>query len=252
MLRTVNGGANWYQQETPYGDQLNRVYFYSPIYGYAVGNGGRIYNAVNQGDNWTGGGIKRNLKGVYFITPDTGWIVGEDEVILKTVDGGTFWSQQHLDNAGGTLHGVHFVSIDTGWASGDNGLILKTVNGGTTWSPQYTGESVSFRWINFRNQNRGFAIGGTESLLQTENGGSLWGGHFVGALGAKTFDRMLTDKYLRPNQPHTIILEAIDRLELPLRGYQGVLNLNLAPSQDSTLTVNIARCGYESTPVCLP
>jgi photosystem II stability/assembly factor-like uncharacterized protein len=252
VLKTVNGGAVWYTQETPNANALNSVYFLNRDVGYAVGNNGTILNAVNQGDNWTGGGIKRSLKSVYFINADTGWIVGADAVILKTVNGGAHWVEQHRD-AGVTLYGIYFVNNLVGWAVGENGTVLKTANGGATWTPQSSGTSITLRSVNFRDVNRGFILGGTESILETFNGGASWGGLFVGVPGDRVFDRTLSTKYLKANQPQQVIIEAMDRFSAPLRGYQSVISLNLGAGQDSTFVSPMAKCGYDSpVPACAP
>src|SRR5690606_726875 len=68
IFKTVNGGSQWVKQIPPTGTgTLNRVVFWNSSIGLAVGNGGKILNAINQGDNWTGGGVKRALKGVFFV-----------------------------------------------------------------------------------------------------------------------------------------------------------------------------------------
>jgi|GEM_PF-931745 len=251
LLKTVDGGATWYEQESPTMQNLNRVFFLNPEVGFAVGDSGTILNAVNEGDNWTGGGVKRALKAVHFINADTGWIAGEDAVILKTVDGGATWAEQYRD-AGDTLHGLWFSNSSTGWATGDGGLILKTTDGGVTWVPQNSGTGIALRWVNFRDTDRGFVIGGTESILETEDGGSNWAGLFVGVPGDRAFDRTLATKYLRTGQPQEVIMDAMDRFSLPLRGYQVVLNLDVTPGADSTLFAPLTRCGHVDSIPCTP
>lgn len=255
ILKTINGGATWYKQETPPGTpRLNRVYFLNPAVGFVVGQNGTILKAVNQGDNWTAGDVKRAFKGVYFVDTETGWVVGSDGVILKTTDGGETWTEQRRQ-AGQVLYGVHFRNASVGWVTGENGLVLKTTNGGTTWSQQSTPSSVSsttLRWVHFRNDNAGFVIGGTQTLLSTANGGSDWNANLAaGASGAKIFDQMLAYKYLKPGQPHTVILQAIDR-DSPLRGYQKQINLTVGAGVDSTITEKLARCGHVDSLPCIP
>lgn len=251
ILKTVDGGTVWYEQESPVTEDMNRVSFLNSATGFVVGNNGTIVNAVNQGDNWTGGGIKRSLKGVFFTSVTTGWIVGDDGVILKTTDTGSTWIEQHRQN-GLQLYGVHFVNSSTGWVTGEDGAILKTTNGGDTWTPQESNTSVDLRWVNFRDASRGFIIGGTESILETENGGTNWGGLFVGVPGDRTFDRLLTYKYLKPNQSQEIILDAMDRFSLPLRGYQSVVNLTVGAGVDSTIVSPMSRCGHVDSIPCTP
>jgi photosystem II stability/assembly factor-like uncharacterized protein len=252
MIKTGNAGASWYVQETPSAVQLNHVYAYSKDLVFAVGLNGTILKAVNEGDNWTGGGQKKSLKGVHFPTVNTGYIVGAEGTILKTTNAGDFWTKQ-TSGVGGTLYGVYFTHPDTGWVTGDGGAILKTVNGGANWVAQASGSSITLRWTNFRNNQRGFAIGGTQSLVNTTNGGASWGGNFVGVPGTKLFDEVLTYKYLKPGQANTVLMEAIDDLSLPLRGFQATRTVTVGAGVDSTLSSPLTRCGYGlPTPDCVP
>lgn len=252
LVKTGTGGVSWYVQETPTTQQMNSVYAYSKDLVFAVGANGTILKAVNEGDNWTGGGVKKSLKGVYFPSTSVGYIVGAQGTILKTTNSGDFWTKQN-SGVSGTLYGVYFTHPDTGWATGDGGVILKTVNGGTNWNAQTSGSAITLRWTHFRNNQRGFAIGGTQSLLSTTNGGSSWGGSFVGVPGAKTFDEVLTYKYLKPNQANTVLLEAIDDLSLPLRGFQATRSVTVGAGVDSTMSSPMTRCGYGTPiPACVP
>jgi photosystem II stability/assembly factor-like uncharacterized protein len=252
MVKTGNAGGSWYVQETPTTAQLNHVYAYSKDLVFAVGLNGTILKAVNEGDNWTGGGQKKSLKGVHFPTVSTGYIVGAEGTILKTTNSGDFWNKQ-TSGVSGTLYGVYFTHPDTGWVTGDGGAILKTVNGGANWVPQASGSSLTLRWTNFRNNQRGFAIGGTQSLVNTTNGGGSWNGNFVGVPGTKLFDEVLTYKYLKPGQPNTVLMEAIDDMTLPLRGFQATRTVTVGAGVDSTLSSPLTRCGYGlPTPACVP
>lgn len=251
ILKTVNGGDTWYEQESPTSEALSRVYFYNAAVGFAVGNNGAIVNAVNQGDNWTGGGVKRSLKGVYFVSPSTGWIVGNDGVILKTTDTGKTWIEQHRQDSL-QLYGIQFLDANTGWVTGEGGVILKTTNGGATWVPQNSNTNIDLQWVNFRDANRGFVIGGTESILETTNGGATWSGLFVGVPGERQFDRLLTYKRLRPGVPQQVILDAMERFNPPLRGFQAVLDLTVGAGVDSTINVRMSRCGHVDSLPCVP
>jgi len=72
-------------------------------------------------------------------------------------------------------------------------------------------------------------------------------------IGTKSFDMLLTYKYLKPNVSHTLILDAIDTLSSTLRGYQATKTITLSPGKDTTLTPNssLTKCGY-ITPACSP
>lgn len=244
IFKTVNGGSQWVKQIPSTGTgTLNRVVFWNSSIGLAVGNGGKILNAINQGDNWTGGGVKRALKGVFFVSASTGWVVGDDGVILKTTDSARTWVEQHRQN-GLMLHAVHFQNANTGWVTGANGEVFKTTNGGATWVQQTTiVTTIPLTWISFRNTSDGFIIGGTNSLYRTSNGGTSWEALFAGGLpGARIFNEVLSYKYLKPGQSHKILVEAIDRAS-PLRGYQAEFLVTVGAGKDTTVTRSLAPCG---------
>jgi len=92
VLKTTNGGLNWFQQLCGINTGLLSVYFLNSFTGWASGNYGKIVKTTNGGNNWS-----------LFQTND----------ILDD-----FWS-------------ICFTDSLTGWAGGDWGKIYKTTNGGT-------------------------------------------------------------------------------------------------------------------------
>jgi photosystem II stability/assembly factor-like uncharacterized protein len=93
ILKTINGGLNWTEQNSNTTGVLYSVSFApkgSLANGYAVGWNGKILKSVDGGENWISqaSGTTKTLNSVHFVNPSTGYIVGDNGVILKTTNGG--------------------------------------------------------------------------------------------------------------------------------------------------------------------
>jgi photosystem II stability/assembly factor-like uncharacterized protein len=136
LLKTMDGGENWIQQDA---------------------------------------GVTSGLMGVFFRSNnDLGYAVGFDGTIIKTTNGGAEWTQQNSGVAA-DLHAIQFpVDNDTGFTVGDNGVILKTTNGGANWNPQNSGTTDWLTDLDFPADARtGYAVGHM-CALKTTNGGLNW------------------------------------------------------------------------------
>lgn len=101
ILKTNNGGQNWFTQESQTLSNLNDVQFISDSIGWVVGDGVAL-RTTNGGQNWNVNTeyIEGSLLSVCFTTPDTGWAAGSTSSFLSgaiyyTVDGGENWIQQY-------------------------------------------------------------------------------------------------------------------------------------------------------------
>ena len=73
-----------------------------------------------------------NLNGVRFISATKGWVVGDNGMLLETTDGGNTWNQVTSPTSS-NLNKIWFADSTHGWISGDNGTILSTTDGGAQW-----------------------------------------------------------------------------------------------------------------------
>ena len=138
LLKTTDGGNNWYQQTPNFSGWLWAVNFPSANIGYTVGIAGGILKSIDGGSNWNvqTSNSSEWLRDVFFIDDLTGWVVGDNSEILKTINGGTTWTPQTSSNPGNFTN-VHFIDANTGFivgADGNNAVIMKTINGGATWT----------------------------------------------------------------------------------------------------------------------
>lgn len=140
ILKTTDGGTNWFMIFTEYSNSMFFLSIYFPHVntGWAVGfksaGPSLILKTTDGGATWTqqyhNHTTNWELYDIKMINENTGWIVGDAGVIIKTTNGGTNWRAQNNPVFGGALFAVHFSGADTGLAVGMSGRIIKTVNGG--------------------------------------------------------------------------------------------------------------------------
>ncbi|WP_394392705.1 WD40/YVTN/BNR-like repeat-containing protein [Shewanella woodyi] len=79
-----------------------------------------------------------HLTKVFFITPLLGWAVGHDATIIHTQDAGLTWQvQMSSPEIEKPLMDVLFFDTANGVAIGAYGLFYRTDNGGKNWTPEY-------------------------------------------------------------------------------------------------------------------
>ncbi len=246
----ISNGTTWTNPTTnPATQDLNGVFAASGTVGYAVGNGGTIMKTSNTGVLWATqtSGTTRNLNAVYFRSATAGYAVGDSGVILKTTNG-TAWSAL-TSGTTKNLTGVYFTSNTIGYAVGEGGILLRTTDA-TAWTVVTSGTSQNLTAVWWStNGSVGTLIGEVGSMVTSANG-TTWTKKSV---GTKSFDMLLTYKYLKPNVSHTLLMDAIDTLSGPLRGYQASKTVLLTPGKDTTVTPNasLTKCGYSGFPSCL-
>ncbi len=180
ILKTTNGGINWFNLVPPTFDKIiHSVYFVNEQTGYAVGrdnNSYAIFKTTNEGSSWiqqTPPAVTMTppLNSVYFFDPNTGYTAGTGGAVFYTSDGGTNWISRNLSFFT-NLTAIYFTDVNTGFLSADNS-VLKTTNGGTDWDTTLFAAARTFKSVIFLTQNTGYAVGGS-SVYMTINGGVNW------------------------------------------------------------------------------
>jgi photosystem II stability/assembly factor-like uncharacterized protein len=208
ILKTIDGGQTWIEQESNANPQLRNLHFVDAEYGWVVGQGGIIRHTCNGGELWVPqtSGTNFSLESISFVNRRNGWIVGgaftnngAEGVILHTSDGGQTW----IDQTPGIINGlsaVSFVDSLTGWAAGgggstiDYGMILHTSNGGQDWVVQRQHPELELYDLEFVDSQFGWAVGYdpvTEAgIIHTTDGGLTWSGQYgAGGLDIHFVDR---------------------------------------------------------------
>lgn len=68
-------------------------------------------------------------------------------------------------------------------------------------------------------------------------------------LNSKTFDVLLTYKYIKTNTSYNILLQAFDK-NSDDRGYEKQFNLNVSSGVDTLMNISLTKCGYNGFPDC--
>ena len=181
ILRTQDGGANWWRMYAGSNAELQDVTF-NGVAVVAVGTGGTILRSPDGGVSWqlVFGGVSSQLKSVHFGDLTHGIIVGDSGVVLTTQDGGATWARQPSGVTEGFLD-VRMSGPAAAVAVGANGLIARTDDGGRSWRRQAspTAQWLTGVWLTSPTTGTIVGLGGTG--LYTTNGGATW---LQGAMGA--------------------------------------------------------------------
>ncbi len=140
IMKTTNGGGNWFVQQTLSGFSLRDIVFTNNTTGYVtawytgVPHYTAVFKTTNSGSSWNeiSLGIDEDLSGLYFTDELNGWAVGRESgtgdvlaLIYRTTDGGNNWVKQNIPSFD-ALSEVFFVNATKGWAVGSLGTILTT------------------------------------------------------------------------------------------------------------------------------
>ncbi len=183
IIKTTDGGNNWYLQNSKTTEILYNVLFVNESIGIVVGERGTVLRTSNGGLNWESVVTINNTKfnGIYFQNQLTGWVCGYDNnnggygMIYKTTDSGMSWNINY-NTLGSGFYKIHFLNNNTGFA--DNGVYFyRTTNAGSNWSWIGTlSYSLDFDFINSQNIifAGGYILGSTlhGTIRKSTNGGS--------------------------------------------------------------------------------
>lgn len=163
VLKTTNGGDNWFIQHTRVGQFVgsNRVAFLNANTGYTAG---------------------------------VSWLPTYS-AILKTTNGGSNWNNVNPPTNPFTAKDISILNENTIWAVSDNSLtggVYRTTNGGANWDRQFSGGNQNPNKIYMYNERIGFISNSSASpnIYKTTNGGDNW---TVNVSGERYFDISFAD-----------------------------------------------------------
>ncbi|WP_264563945.1 YCF48-related protein [Flavobacterium sp. N3904] len=178
MLKTIDGGENWYitQSTNTFPSDLFTVYFINQNIGFYTKQHNDMFKTIDGGETWTKvNGVSDAIYAFSFVSENIGYATGEYGVIFKTIDGGNTWNWASPQNGryyNYTIYGIHFLDNNIGYATGARGIILKTSDGGNSWnqnSPTYN----DINQLQFLDKNIGYARVGNQ-LYKTTDSGTNW------------------------------------------------------------------------------
>jgi photosystem II stability/assembly factor-like uncharacterized protein len=182
ILKTTNGGVNWFQQtiDLGYPKNLYGLCMVNEFTGYVAGWFETILKTTNGGDNWviisnipSNNGNSNNS--VSFINAQTGWICAFLGRVLRTSNGGISWDTANIGNTG-PLRDIQFLDSQTGWVCGDVGNLKKSTNGGMNWVNTSTLlTTANLLSLHFINANTGWTASEQDRrVFRTTNAGTKW------------------------------------------------------------------------------
>ncbi len=146
VLKTTNGGEQWFEVNPDNTSNFRSIYFSDTQHGWVAGVGGVIYRTTDGGYNWiktTPNVTFELINSIYFVDNNTGWLAGTSGTVLHTTNGGVDWYFQE-SGTNNLLNSITFTETGTGWIGGWYGTVLHTEDGGGYLTYQ------SF-WRNFLN-----------------------------------------------------------------------------------------------------
>ncbi|MCI0636612.1 MAG: T9SS type A sorting domain-containing protein, partial [Actinobacteria bacterium] len=187
LLRTTNGGADWFVQSTFDELFLHAVDFTDEARGCAGGDLGRLWWTTDGGAAWTEATVGQPefarwpVREIKFLTASFGLASGGfydvTGMVWRTTDGGAFWSHRRVGPE--PIFGIHFFdATDALCVSGDldfgSGMVTST-NGGEEWNYTYLGIWGQASAVSFRTPTDGWApLGFAGSAMYTLDSGQTW------------------------------------------------------------------------------
>jgi photosystem II stability/assembly factor-like uncharacterized protein len=179
ILKTTNGGDDWFNLQSGTNYDIRAVSFPEENIGYIIYSK-YVAKTINGGESWT---VLKDFPGdllyaMCFSDNSHGTILtiyqyGQTSKILRTNDGGNSWIEQ---NSGvyAYLFGVDFVDALNGIIVGMNGLTIRTTDGGYTWINRVSGTSKILEDVSYTETNSATAVGYEGTILHSSNGGNRW------------------------------------------------------------------------------
>jgi photosystem II stability/assembly factor-like uncharacterized protein len=205
VLRTTDGGAEWFEQATFDDLLLHAVEFTDTARGCAGGDLGKIFVSTNGGKDWTQAVVDSPLfaqwpvRDFTFLTPLFGMASGGfydvTGIVWRTTDGGDHWTYDAA--AGEPIFGTHFfdpqnligVTGDLDFGSG----MVRSTDGGVSWDYTYLGIWGQASAIAFRTATEAWApLGFAGTYMVTTDAGQTWTASFTPDSSAMV-DAVFTD-----------------------------------------------------------
>jgi photosystem II stability/assembly factor-like uncharacterized protein len=178
LLHTADGGSVWDRVAfSDSQDKFVRFVFSRDGYGYAVGEGGGIWQMLDDKKSWKRLAlpVRYLILGGWLIDDFNGILVGGGGTILFTNDGGVQWNAASLsEKSNNRFNSVYFTNQKLGWTVGAGGKVYFTSNGGRAWHAQESGIMEDLYDVSFLDMNKGYAVGDRGTIIRTTNGGNAW------------------------------------------------------------------------------
>ena len=179
VYHSTDGGQTWSPQFADSIPPMFGLSFPNARNGWAVGRDS-VYHTSDGGDHWYGQASSDDLEDVFFYDTLNGWASGQQQWVSHTSNGGRTWERQMTESGTG-ISDLVFTTPLIGWArTGNQSSLQHTTDGGAHWTtyvlhPDWPWTSA----MAFADPLHGYIIAVNESspdnvLWTTTDGGETW------------------------------------------------------------------------------
>ncbi|MBN8570039.1 MAG: T9SS type A sorting domain-containing protein [Ignavibacteria bacterium] len=181
IIRTTNGGTNWFVQYYKKGIVIQHIKFFNDTLGYASGARygpvtSLFMRTTNAGQNWEEISLPFGLgfDDMFFLNKDTGWVCisGVFNGAWFTSDGGASWESRSagMPSNDGPQR-IYFINGRFGYCAG--GSVYRTTNCGISWIHNFETPQSVFSFC-FTDSLNGFMGYSNSYIAKTTNAGANW------------------------------------------------------------------------------
>jgi photosystem II stability/assembly factor-like uncharacterized protein len=210
ILKTTNGGVNWFQLFYSHFGFRN-ISFFDQNIGISTGWQNSIIKTNDGGITWIE--VSKNtrsfasLYSISFCNENSGAAVGYDSdgisdfgCVFNTTDGGINWVKQNSPTTS-LLTSINCIGENMYVAVGNEGTIIKTTDNGINWSIKQTGFDYKLNNCFFINSEVGWGVGVggdwphyVSIILKTTNGGENWYTQYSDTTDSELFNVLFTNE----------------------------------------------------------
>lgn len=178
ILRTTDGGNNWFIVFDDYKMKFISMQFIDAKTGWAVGGASSVHYTRDAGVTWQKRYLNvppepmQELVDVSFIDHNNGAVVTMQGVVYMTSDGGNTWVKIHT-GVWHDLTGIRWIDRNTLVAIG-YATILLSRDRGITWSIRDSTEGVRYQGVGFSDNTTGYVVSQQGAVRWTSDGGETW------------------------------------------------------------------------------
>ena len=167
IIRTHDGGINWFEINTGVISTFYDVFFLDDVKGWITARY-QLLRTTDGGNTWTSTPLSTLGWKIIFLNESLGFIAGSGN-ILKTTDGGNTWITITIPGSS-RFTAIAFTNENTGYLVGIYNTLYKTSDSGETWFPMIMGDANNLRAIHMNTINIGVAVGENGTILTKKNG----------------------------------------------------------------------------------
>jgi photosystem II stability/assembly factor-like uncharacterized protein len=175
MVKTTNGGNNWFSQNTGIISTLKSISYLNSNNIVCCGITGTLIKSSDGGSTWTQvySGNADDFNAVCCKSINSSYACGTSGALLKSTENGTNWFNLNFGFSE-NLSDCYFINSQTGYITSISNIMIKTTNSGINWEFINIGTYNTISRVFFRGPNTGYIGGNSGWLIKTTNAGANW------------------------------------------------------------------------------